>query len=285
LLLKIIVIGMVRKNTLLKFLNLLLILSFTNNSFIDYSINGENWRGKCLEGKSQSPINIKTNEVQWVSQTYFNLFSSNKAKIDIDEKEGQFVIKSEKLGEVFFYLFTQNEQQHFNEYSDYYLSQMFIHSPSEHKIDYNSFDLEIQILGKFNYGSLKYKYIMFSLLFLVGNNTSQDSENFFKQILNNKELNIDIKSLLDEDLSNKETFMYEGSLTTPPCEEEVLWFVFKTPRFISTEILDVFKKKWEINEMFSGGKGNNRKTQLLNHRVIYSNINSIKSKEVNKFLE
>jgi len=276
---------MVRNNILLIILNLLLIFSLSNNSFIDYSTNGENWRGKCLEGKSQSPINIKTNEVQWVSQTYFNLFSPNKAKIDIDEKEGQFVINSEKLGEVFFYLFTQNEQQHFNEYSDYYLTKMFVHSPSEHKIDYNSFDLEIQILGKFNYGSLKYKNIMFSLLFLVGNDTSHESENFFKQILINKELNINIKSLLDEDLSNKETFMYEGSLTTPPCKEEVLWFVFKTPRFISTEILDIFKKKWEINQMFAGGKGNNRKTQLLNHRVIYSNIESIKSKEGIKFLE
>jgi carbonic anhydrase len=162
---------------------------------------------------------------------------------------------------------------------------MFFHSPSEHKIDYNGFDLEIQILGKFNYGSLKYKYIMFSILFQVGNDTTKESENFFNQVLKNKEANMDIKSLLDEDLSNKETFIYEGSFTSPPCEEGVLWFVFKKPRYVSTDILDVFKKKWEINQMFSGGKGNNRKTQLINKRVIYSNFDTVKSKDEIKFLE
>lgn len=276
---------MVWFNIYLNVFNLLLIISVSNNSNIDYSTNGENWKGKCIEGKNQSPINIKTNQVQLISQTYFNLFLPNKAKINIDEKDQQFIINSDKLGEVFFYLFSQNEQQHFNEYSDYVLSQMFFHSPSEHKIDYNSFDLEIQILGKFNYGSFKYKYIMFSLLFLSGNNNSTEINNFFKQILIDKDLNIDIKSLLQEDLSNRETFMYEGSLTIPPCEEGILWFVFKNPQYISKEILDKFKNKWEINQMFAGGKGNNRKTQILNNRIIYSNIDRVQFKDGVKFLE
>lgn len=276
---------MFRNSILLYILNLLILKTYSNNSFIDYSTNGENWKGKCLEGKSQSPINIKTNEVKLVSQSYFNLFFPNTSKINIDEKEDKLVINSDKFGEVFFYLFSQNEQQHFNEYSDYNLLQIFFHSPSEHKIDYNGFDLEIQILGKFNYGSLKYKYIMFSILFEVGNDTTKESENFFNQVLTNKDANMDIKSLLDEDLSNKETFIYEGSFTSPPCEEGVLWFVFKKPRYVSKDILDVFRKKWEINQMFSGGKGNNRKTQLINKRVIYSNFDTVKSKDEIKFLE
>lgn len=43
--------------------------------------------------------------------------------------------------------------------------------------------------------------------------------------------NIHVRSMLPENLSN--FFRYEGSLTTPPCFESIIWTVFDTPITLS----------------------------------------------------
>jgi len=47
----------------------------------------------------------------------------------------------------------------------------------------------------------------------------------------------DIKSLMPED---KEYYKFKGSLTTPPCSENVKWFVYKTPLSVSKEQVNSF---------------------------------------------
>lgn len=42
---------------------------------------------------------------------------------------------------------------------------------------------------------------------------------------------LDVRSMLPENLNN--FFRYEGSLTTPPCYESILWTVFDTPITLS----------------------------------------------------
>jgi len=43
--------------------------------------------------------------------------------------------------------------------------------------------------------------------------------------------NLNVRSMLPENLSH--FFRYEGSLTTPPCYESILWTVFETPITLS----------------------------------------------------
>lgn len=43
--------------------------------------------------------------------------------------------------------------------------------------------------------------------------------------------NIDVRSMLPENLNH--FFRYQGSLTTPPCYESILWTVFDTPITLS----------------------------------------------------
>ena len=43
--------------------------------------------------------------------------------------------------------------------------------------------------------------------------------------------NLDVRSMLPENLNH--FFRYEGSLTTPPCYESILWTVFDTPITLS----------------------------------------------------
>lgn len=42
---------------------------------------------------------------------------------------------------------------------------------------------------------------------------------------------LDVRSMLPENLNH--FFRYQGSLTTPPCYESILWTVFDTPITLS----------------------------------------------------
>ena len=70
---------------------------------------------------------------------------------------------------------------------------------------------------------------------------------------------IDLNDLLPKDRSYY-TFM--GSLTTPPCSEDVLWMVFKQPVTISAEQVAIFSRLY---------KNNARPVQPSNNRLIKEN--------------
>ena len=55
---------------------------------------------------------------------------------------------------------------------------------------------------------------------------------------------IDVNQLLPEE---KTYFTYMGSLTTPPCSENVLWFVMKNPIFVSEEQVKNFGRIYPMN--------------------------------------
>ncbi len=54
-------------------------------------------------------------------------------------------------------------------------------------------------------------------------------------------------------------YSYAGSLTTPPCSEEVRWHVLTEPIQVSEEQLDAFEKLYDVNA---------RPIQPTNGRVI-----------------
>ena len=46
---------------------------------------------------------------------------------------------------------------------------------------------------------------------------------------------------------NKGYYTFAGSLTTPPCNEEVTWYVFKTPVQVSADQIARFDKLYPMN--------------------------------------
>jgi carbonic anhydrase len=50
---------------------------------------------------------------------------------------------------------------------------------------------------------------------------------------------IDVTGLLPPD---RRYYTFSGSLTTPPCTEDVTWFVLKTPERISQRQADAFAR-------------------------------------------
>ena len=244
----------------------LLTLSLCTDTF-NYKSGGDDWTGKCKEGQKQSPVNIEVLSTKIIDSTYFYLLNSNENNFTVTNNDNEYTVGSEDLGDVFFYF--PDKKSKSNEYSDYTIKKIFIHSPSEHRINNKSYDLEIQILSEFTYGKLNYTNHMLSLLCTV-DDESENTDKFFFDILEQKK-SLNISSLVFQDQTNSKTFIYEGSLTTPPCTENIIWFVLKTPYKISLKNLKIFREKWENNPIFADGRGNNRNSQQLFNRTIYTN--------------
>ena len=66
----------------------------------------------------------------------------------------------------------------------------------------------------------------------------------------------------------REFYNYPGSFTTPPCTEDINWFVVKDIQKISQAQFNSFNRLWAGNATFSGGKGNNRVTMPLGTRTL-----------------
>ena len=250
-------------------LNLFYLIIKANATAYDYKNGGNDWVGQCASGLKQSPINIDTASAKFFQSTYFYLINSNQSNFNILNSTNEFTVLSDNLGDVFFYL-PDTSSSPVNQDSDYVIKNISIHAPSEHLINNKSFDLEIQILSQFKSGQLNYSYHMLSLLCTV-DDTSDDTDSFFQNILNNTKEALDINTLVFQDQTNFKTFVYEGSLTVPPCNENIIWFVQRTPYKISLKNLKTFREKWEYNLDFADGRGNNRNIQSLNSRVVMTN--------------
>ncbi len=140
----------------------------------------------------------------------------------------------------------------------YHLLQFHFHAPSEHTVAGNLYDMEMHLVHESEDGTLA----VIGVLIKSGSiNTafapfwhylpSIPSES--KEI---KEITLNAADLLP---NTKHAYRYIGSLTTPPCSEEVKWFVLTTPIEMSQSQIAAFKTILY---------GNNRPVQPLNGREL-----------------
>lgn len=143
--------------------------------------------------------------------------------------------------------------------STYYLRQIHFHEPSEHKINGIVYPIEIHLVHTNADGNL-------TVLAVLGEEgTESQLFEFFESFLplkngETKEIykSVDITSLFQNPTNY---YSYGGSLTTPPCTENVNWIVFKNPMILSVEEVKTLRKNMPIN--------NFRNEQELNDRVIH----------------
>ncbi len=62
--------------------------------------------------------------------------------------------------------------------------------------------------------------------------------------------------------------MYKGSLTFPPCDNTVNWYIYENPIKIKQTQLDQLNKLFKLNFNFAAGNGNNRNIQSLGGRTV-----------------
>lgn len=141
----------------------------------------------------------------------------------------------------------------------YHLLQFHFHAPSEHTVVGNLSDMEMHLVHKSEDGKLA----VIGVLIETGSvNTAFDSfwhylpptQGESEQI---QDVTLNALNLLP---STKHTYRYNGSLTTPPCSEDVKWLVLTTPIKMSHSQIAAFKAIL---------CGNNRPVQPLNGRELF----------------
>jgi carbonic anhydrase len=140
----------------------------------------------------------------------------------------------------------------------YELVQFHFHKPSEEKIDGKSHAMVAHLVHKSADGKLA---VVAVLLDTGGASAVIDS--IWKNLPKEKEkeasvanVTIDATNLLPE---SRGYYTFQGSLTTPPCSEEVTWLVLKTPVKIAAGEVAAFGKIYAMNA---------RPTQPVNGRAI-----------------
>ena len=141
---------------------------------------------------------------------------------------------------------------------EYKLAQFHFHTPSEHQLNGQYYDLEIHFVHKDESGNLAVLGVMIQegreneTLEVIWNSLPKEAS---KKDVSEKYL-IHLPALLPQ---NQMSFHYDGSLTTPPCTEEVRWIVFEQPIEMSKEQIKAFQQIYT---------NNHRPIQPLNEREI-----------------
>ena len=141
----------------------------------------------------------------------------------------------------------------------YELKQFHFHTPSENNINSHTFPLEAHFVHATPDGKLAVVAVMFTR----GRDNPMIEKIWSKfPLYINEPVKMEltsnnIQSIMPRD---KDYYKFMGSLTTPPCSENVKWNVLKIAMPISTEQVDKFFRVF--------GHTNNRPIQPSNGRVI-----------------
>jgi carbonic anhydrase len=199
--------------------------------------------GLCSSGKNQSPIDLK------------NFIKSDLAAIEFNY--GTLVSNIINDGHTVQANYAAGSSLTLNGHS-FDLKQFHFHTPSENHINGKSFPMEAHLVHADKAGNLAVVAVMFE----QGDANSAMAD-LWKQIpkktgdkhsLSSK---VNVSSLLPE---NKDYYRFNGSLTTPPCTEGVVWLVMKNSVSVSKQQIEIFS-----NVM---SHANNRPVQAINARPV-----------------
>lgn len=200
------------------------------------------------DGKQQSPINIididviddgslNPIDIHYSSNVKIHRIINNGHSIQYDFEKGDFIVLNEKK---------------------YELKQIHFHEASEHTINGIRYPLEMHLVHVCKDNNIAVLAIMAK--------EGESSEPFaflekYLPVYSGETKLIDTNFDLNLNLpQEKGYYTYSGSLTTPPCTQNVTWFVYKAPITISVGQVKQLQKLMPIN--------NFRGEQLINDRVV-----------------
>ena len=215
-----------------------------------------NW-ATCKNGRSQSPINISVERAKRgnipdivfsYQESAFNVLN-NGHTVQVNYDSGSYI---EFAG------------------TRYDLLQFHFHSPSEHVFQSGAqFEVEMHLVHRSAEGNLA---VVAVLINQGEENSSIPEAGRVEQILPRAggvkyflDAGFNVGDLLPDD---RRAYAYKGSLTTPPCSEDVQWLVLKDPIEFSAEQIEAMNEALDNLEFASEAGTNNRPAQPLNGRKI-----------------
>jgi carbonic anhydrase len=198
---------------------------------------------QCSNGHHQSPIDIRNPQKADLPPIQFHYKPSTLDIID----NGHTIMINYGPGS---FIFVGGKK--------YELKQFHFHRPSEEKINGKAYEMTVHLVHADQQGKLAVVAILLQngednpLVHELWNDLpkANDKEEHFSNI------QIDVARLLP---ANRGYYTFDGSLTTPPCSEGVMWYVLKHPVTVTAAEIEQFSKLYRDNA---------RPTQLLYGRVV-----------------
>ncbi|KAL0736638.1 hypothetical protein Bca4012_012848 [Brassica carinata] len=226
-----------------------------------WSMTKKEWK-ICGTGKRQSPIDLSPEIARLVHnstkliQTYYKPVDATLKNrgydimVSWDDDAGKIVINN----------------------TDYQLVQSHWHAPSEHFLNGERLAMELHMVHKSEEGHLA----VIGVLFREGAPDAFISRIMGKinSIANIQDGEATIGELHPKDFGwdLRKFYEYSGSLTTPPCTEDVIWTIINKVGTVSREQIKVL-----VDARRGGYEENARPAQPLNNRVVYLNEQSTRS--------
>ncbi|KAI3471714.1 hypothetical protein Pfo_028364 [Paulownia fortunei] len=145
--------------------------------------------------------------------------------------------------------------------TEFKLQQCHWHIPSEHTVNGTRFNMELHIVHSNSQGDIA----VVGILYKLGQPDSFLARlSPFLQSADREGTDLGIVDPSCIKFEGREYYRYNGSLTTPPCSENVTWTVFKTLRTVSAQQIEALR-----DAVHDGSTGNARPIQPLNERPVY----------------
>ena len=141
----------------------------------------------------------------------------------------------------------------------YALKQFHFHRPSEEKVNGSGFEMSVHLVHADGDGKLAVVAVLLQegednpLVRELWSDLPKDKEK--EELLDN--IQIDVSRILPSD---RNYYTFSGSLTTPPCSEDVTWFLLKHPVTVSAAEIKQFSQLY---------RNDARPTQPLYDRVVF----------------
>uniref|UniRef100_A0A4W5RJ44 Carbonic anhydrase n=1 Tax=Hucho hucho TaxID=62062 RepID=A0A4W5RJ44_9TELE len=139
---------------------------------------------------------------------------------------------------------------------------------SEHTIDGEQYPMELHIVNiKEEYNSLDEALKDLAGVGVLGFFYEVFFSLILQNVLQNEKIDVSLDMFIPSQSNMTSYFRYQGSLTTPPCAEAVVWTIFKNTIPLSRQQLAAFSQL-----QFADGKpmvGTYRPVQPLNGRLVY----------------
>jgi len=196
----------------------------------------------CQLGKAQSPINILTKQTSTIEKSsVIALNESVKSSASVIDNGHAIQVNVENGG-----MITVDGV-------DYKLAQFHFHGKSEEQIDGKQYDLVAHMVHKSAFGNL----LVVAVLFEEGKTANKMVQTVLDSVGKSTQMNP--ADLLPK--NSNSYFHFMGSLTTPPCSENVKWYVMKEIQSASKEQIVALRKFYDHNY---------RPVQPLNGRIVES---------------